>query len=141
MAGKGDKDDDKIKKLRNQFKDQHIDGKHKAWKPVNQAGDFNDKEKRYKSVRHSGDPKGSRVPGSLSGQTKCVVDNVKYRETGKKNFGKDGTSSFMVTGKKAGKTFTPHHLDGPATKNKNKKYNHKTNDYSECSSSSSAGYD
>ncbi|XP_063877904.1 uncharacterized protein LOC135109929 [Scylla paramamosain] len=123
------------------FNKQHIDGEASEKKPINTQGNFDDPSKRYVSVRPSGDPKGSRVPGTQPGQKKAVVEGISFKDT---NYGKpaaDGTAAFMVTGKKDKKSMRPEHLDGQVTK-EGKKYKDKhDNEFSECSSSTSAYYD
>ena len=69
------------------------------------------------SVRHSGDKTPhARVPG-FSGQTKGVVEGVKYQETGLKQKGKDGAGHCMLTGVKKEKIFEPAHFDSLVKKN------------------------
>ena len=141
-GGISDADRDKQKlfnKLKKSFIKEHIKGKKVGRKTVNQTGDFNDETKRYKSLRPSGDPKGTIVPSTHEGQTKVVVDNVNYVESGQLNHGDTGVSSFVLTGIKEGKLFTPHHLDEPVTKNKDGKYVTKNGEMYSVSSSASAG--
>lgn len=122
------------------FKKHHIDGDAPPTKPFNTQGNFDDDSKRYLSIRPSGAPSGTRIPGTNPNQKKTVVEDISFRDTRRGNPAGDGVGAFMVTGKKEHKSMKPEHLDGHVTKQGGKYKDRKNNEYSECSSSSSAYY-
>ncbi|MPC48942.1 hypothetical protein E2C01_042730 [Portunus trituberculatus] len=122
------------------FNKDHIEGKAPRNKPINTQGNFDDESKRYLSVRPSGAPPGTRVLGTKPDQKKTVVENIAFTETRWGEPARDGVADFMVTGKKDKKSMKPEHLDGQVTKEEGKYKDYGGNEFSECSSSTSAYY-
>ena len=118
------------------FKKRHVDGEHHPSKPRNQTADFTAAE--YKSLRPVGSGKGSRAEGSRPGQKMAVTkQQLPYVETGKIKHGQEGSSQFMVAGKKTGRGYQPHHLEGPVEKGPSGTYSSRNHGDLESASSSS----
>ncbi len=128
------------KKRAGNFYQKHVQGQHDPNKAKNHKAPFQDAE--YKPVKPAGADSGARAAGKFEGQKKAVTrQELSYTETGRDNRGKEGSSLFMVTGKKDDGKFQAHHLDGPVQRSDRGTYLSPTHGELESASSETVPFD